>query len=109
MYKNPFELFGLPISIYVHQATLDERYVEMMKDLHPDKFNGEDAFMKKSAEQISAYANEAYQILRSPLKCADTAIKAKDWKLPNEETTNDSILLMEMMELQDMAKSGHDL
>ena len=109
MYKNPFELFGLPISIYVHQATLDERYVEMMKDLHPDKFNGEDAFMKKSAEQISAYANEAYQILRSPLKCADTAIKAKGWKLPNEETTNDSILLIEMMELQDMAKSGHDL
>jgi len=109
MYKNPFELFGLPISIYVHQATLDERYLEMMRDLHPDKFIGEDAFMKKSAEQISAYANDAYQILRSPLNCADAAIKAKGWNLPNEETTNDSILLMEMMELQDMVKSGHDL
>ena len=27
MYKDPFTLFGLPISIYVHAATLDDRYV----------------------------------------------------------------------------------
>ncbi len=109
MYKDPFTLFGLPISIYVHAATLDDRYKEMMQDLHPDRFSGEDAFMKKSAEQISAYANEAYQMLRSPLKCVDAAIKAKGWDLPVGETTSDSILLMEMMELQDLARSGHDL
>lgn len=109
MYKNPFELFGLPISIYVHGATLDQRYFEIMQDLHPDKFSGEDAFMKKSAEQIAAYANEAYQILKSPLTCVDAAIKAKSWALPIEETTKDSILLMEMMELQDLARSGQDL
>jgi molecular chaperone HscB len=109
MHKDPFTLFGLPISIYVHEATLDERYIEMMKDLHPDQFSGEDAFMKKSAEQIAAYANEAYQILKSPQKCVDAAVKAKGWPLPNDETTNDSVLLMEMMELQDLARSGHDL
>jgi hypothetical protein len=65
--------------------------------------------MKKSAEQIAAYANNAYHLLRSPLKCADAAIKAKGWNIPSEETTGDSILLMEMMELQDLAQSGHDL
>ncbi len=109
MYKDPFTLFGLPISIYVHAATLDDRYKEMMQDLHPDKFSGEDAFMKKSAEQIAAYANEAYQILKSQLKCVDAAIKAKGWTLPGDETTSDSILLMEMMELQELARSRHDL
>jgi molecular chaperone HscB len=109
MHKNPFELFGLPISIYVHQATLNERYYEMMQDLHPDKFSGEDAFMKKSAEEVSAYANSAYHVLKSPLKCADAAITAKGWILPNHETTKDPILLMEIMELQDLARSGHDL
>jgi DnaJ-domain-containing protein 1 len=109
MYKNPFELFGLPISAYVHEATLNQRYLEMMQDLHPDKFNGEDAFMKKSAEQIAAYANEAYQILKSPLTCIDAAIKAKNWTLPIEATTKDSILLIEMLELQELAQSGHDL
>lgn len=109
MHTNPFEFFGLPISIYVHEATLNQRYQETMKGLHPDQFTGDDAFMKKSAEQIAAYASEAYQMLKSPIKCMDAAIKAKGWRLPSEATTNDSILLMEMMELQDMAKSGQDL
>ena len=109
MYKNPFELFGLPVSIYVHEATLNERYKEMMKDLHPDQFSGDDAFMKKSAEQVAAYTSQAYQVLRSPLKCADAAIQAKGWHLPTEETTTDSVLLMEMMEFQDMARAGQDL
>jgi DnaJ-domain-containing protein 1 len=109
MYKNPFEFFGLTISIYVHDVTLNERYQETMKSLHPDQFSGEDAFMKKSAEQIAAYASNAYQTLKSPLKCMDAAIEAKGWPLPSEATTSDSILLMEMIELQDMAKSGQDL
>ena len=109
MYKNPFELFGLPISIHVHQATLDERYREIMQDLHPDKFTGEDAFMKKSAEEVSAYANSAYRILKSPLKCVDAAIIAKGWVLPSHETTKDAVLLMEIMELQNLARAGHDL
>lgn len=109
MYKDPFTLFGLPISIYVHQATLNERYREMMQDLHPDKFIGEDAFMKKSAEEISAYANSAYHILKSPLKCADAAIIAKGWTLPNHETTKDPVLLMEIMEFQSLLRSGYDL
>jgi len=108
MHKNPFELFGLPISIYVHESTLNERYKEMMKDLHPDQFSGDDAFMKKSAEQVAAYTSQAYQALRSPLKCADAAIQAKGWHLPNE-TITDSILLMEVMEFQEMARMGQDL
>lgn len=109
MYKDPFALFGMPITVFIHQATLNQRYHEMMQDLHPDQFSGEDAFMKKSAEQIAAFANNAYHILRSPLKCADAAILAKGWQLPNEQTTADPILLMEMMELQDMARNGEDL
>lgn len=109
MHKNPFEFFGLPISIYVHETTLNERYQETMKNLHPDQFSGDDAFMKKSAEQIAAYASKAYQILKSPLKCIDAAIEAKDWKLPTDTTINDSVLLMEMMELQEMIKAGQDL
>lgn len=108
MHKNPFELFGLPISIYVHEATLNERYQEIMKDLHPDQFSGDDAFMKKSAEHVAAYTSNAYHILRSPLKCADAAIQAKGWNLP-DETTKNSILLIEMMEFQDMAQAGQDL
>jgi len=109
MYKNPFEFFGLPISIYVHDVTLNERYQETMKSLHPDQFSGEDTFMKKSAEQIAAYAGNAYQTLKSPLKCMDAAIEAKGWPLLSETTTKDSILLMEMMELQEMAQAGQDL
>ena len=111
MHKDPFSLFGLPVSIFINEAILNERYQTILKDLHPDKFFGEDAFMKKSAEQLSAYANKAYNNLRSPLKCAEEAIKAKDWQVPgaNQQTTNDHELLMEMMELEEMTQKGIDI
>jgi hypothetical protein len=111
MHKDPFSLFGLPISLFVNESTLNERYQEMLQDLHPDQFSGEDAFMKQSAEQLAAYANQAYQNLRSPLKCAEEAIKAKGWQVPgaNQQTTRDPVLLMEMMELQEMTKAGEDI
>ena len=111
MHKDPFSLFGLPISLFVNESTLSERYQTMLRDLHPDQFYGEDAFMKKSAEQLAAYANQAYQNLRSPLKCAPEAIKAKGWQVPgaNQQTTSDPVLLMEMMELQEMVKAGDDI
>ncbi len=63
MYKNPFELFGLPITIYVHESTLNERYKEMMKDLHPDQFSGDDAFMKKA--DVAAENHSMCKNLRS--------------------------------------------
>ena len=111
MHKDPFSLFGLPISLLMHIPTLNERYKELMKDLHPDNFNGEDAFMKRSSEQLSAYANQAYQNLQAPLNCAAETIKAKGWQVPgaNQQTTSDPILLMEMMELQEMNKNGEDI
>lgn len=111
MHKDPFSLFGLPISIFINESTLNERYQTMLQDLHPDKFSGEEAFMKQSAEQLSAYANKAYKNLRSPLKCAEEAIKAKGWQAPgaNQQTINDSKLLMEMMELQEIAQKGIDI
>jgi DnaJ-domain-containing protein 1 len=111
IHKDPFSLFGLPISLFVNESTLNERYQGILQDLHPDQFYGEDAFMKQSAEKLAAYANYAYQSLRSPLKCAEIAVNAKGWQVPgaNQQTTNDPVLLMEMMELQEMAKAGDDI
>jgi len=111
MHKDPFSLFGLPISIFINESVLNERYRAVLKDLHPDQFFGDDAFMKQSAEQLAAHANHAYQNLRSPLKCAAEAIKAKGWQVPgaDQQTIADPVLLAEMMELQEMAKAGEDI
>lgn len=111
MHKDPFSLFGLPISIFINESVLNERYRSLLKDLHPDQFFGEDAFMKQSAEQLAAHANHAYQHLKSPLKCAAEAIKAKGWQVPgtDQQTIADPVLLAEMMELQEMAKAGENI
>lgn len=111
MHKDPFSLFGLPVSLFVHMPTLNERYQALMKDLHPDQFFGADAFMKQSAEHLVAYANQAYKNLQSPIKCAEEALKAKGWKIPDSDqpTTTDKVMLMEMMELQEMVQNGEDI
>jgi len=68
--QNHFELFQLPQGFALDTATLDAAYREVQGQVHPDKFiNASDA-EKRIAMQWSTRANEAYQILKNPLKRA---------------------------------------
>lgn len=68
--SNDFELFGVPARFAQSRATLDQRWKELQKQAHPDRFSKEGASAQRIAMQWSVRINEAYQRLKDPLKRA---------------------------------------
>ncbi|MEZ2739501.1 Fe-S protein assembly co-chaperone HscB [Comamonas jiangduensis] len=68
--SDDFELMGLPRQFALDRAMLDERWKELQKQTHPDRFAGEGGVAQRVAMQWSVRINEAYQRLKHPLKRA---------------------------------------
>ena len=70
IHDNHFSLFGLPERFAIDAAALDRAYREVQTQVHPDRFVGQGATEKRVALQWATRANEAYSVLRDPLKRA---------------------------------------
>ena len=68
--SDDFEIMGLPRQFALDRALLDERWKELQKQTHPDRFAGEGGVAQRVAMQWSVRINEAYQRLKQPLKRA---------------------------------------
>ena len=65
-----FELFAVPASFAQDRAALDERWKELQREAHPDRFAAQGAAAQRIAMQWSVRINEAYKRLKDPLKRA---------------------------------------
>jgi len=65
--QNHFQLFGLAQSYRIDTAQLEQQYRALQALVHPDKSAHLPAAEQRLAMQRATLANEAYQILRSPL------------------------------------------
>ncbi len=100
--SNFFELFDLPVSYDVDLPQLQQRYMELQKQVHPDKFaNGSDQEKRRSMQQTS-WINEAQTTLKDPVLRASYLLKLKgmDFSLENE-TTMDAAFLMSQLEMRE--------
>ena len=68
--QNHFELFKLPVKYAIDRTVLDDAYREIQKIVHPDKFVNASDTEKRVAMQWAMHTNDAYQILRHPIKRA---------------------------------------
>src|SRR5256885_13490827 len=68
--QNHFELFGLPARFGVDAATLEARYRELQREVHPDRFAAAPEPERRVSMQLATRVNEAYQTLKSPLRRA---------------------------------------
>jgi molecular chaperone HscB len=68
--SNDFELFGLAVRFSLDRSDLDQRWKQLQRGAHPDKFAAQGASAQRVAMQWSVRINEAYQRLKSPLKRA---------------------------------------
>ena len=97
-----FELFGLPETFDVDPAALDERYRELQRTVHPDRFvNATDQERRLSMQQATRI-NEGYEILKDPLKRGRYLLELAGHRFDDEKhTTSDTEFLMEQMELRE--------
>jgi molecular chaperone HscB len=67
---DDFELFGLAPKFAQDRAVVDERWKQLQRQAHPDRFAAEGAAAQRLAMQWSVRINEAHQRLKDPLKRA---------------------------------------
>lgn len=98
-----FARFGLSPEFDLDSAALDRRYFDCQRMLHPDRFAMRTSREKALSQQQSVCVNEAYEILKDPLKRADYLVHLKGAGVLPEGCTlvNDQELLTETMELRE--------
>lgn len=100
--QNHFELFGFPVSFDIDLQQLSERYRELQRALHPDRFANATDRERRLSVQHAAQVNEAFQTLKSPLQRARYLLQIKGVAFDDEKETHlDPLFLMEQMELRE--------
>ena len=90
---NYFQIFSLPVSFTVDEAALQKQYFELQREHHPDKSGLEGV-------QQSMELNQAYDVLKAPLKRAQHFLALHDIDVGNDDSKVKPAmdLLEEMME-----------
>ncbi|ASJ96493.1 MULTISPECIES: co-chaperone HscB [Shewanella] len=96
---NYFELFSLSPEFDLDTAILSERYRELQRAVHPDKFANASEQDKRLAVQRTAQVNDGYNTLKHPISRAEHMLSLKGIDLSHESTTvKDTGFLMQQME-----------
>jgi|GEM_PF-2555933 len=106
--QNCFEVFGLPLQYSIDQSLLNNKYQELQKQLHPDKFiNHPDSLL---SIRVSAHINDSYNTLNSPLLKSIALLQQNGITLDlNVDKELPADFLMEQMELyEEIEDASHD-
>lgn len=71
-----FELFGLPQKYEVDPRELEEKYITISRNIHPDKYAVAGPEMQAFALRASAAVNNAYAVLRDPIHRAEYLLES---------------------------------
>ncbi|OGI45537.1 MAG: Fe-S protein assembly co-chaperone HscB [Candidatus Muproteobacteria bacterium RBG_16_65_34] len=100
--KNYFELFGLAAAFDIDPADLAARYRDLARRLHPDKFAARPDPERRLSLQLTARLNEAFQVLKDPIRRGRYLLSLRGVDLGEEtDTAMDPAFLMEQMELRE--------
>jgi molecular chaperone HscB len=100
--KNFFELFALPVSYTIDNSALRERYRELQRSVHPDRYANASQQEQRLAMQGSTFINEAFETLSDPLGRAQYMLRLHGVDIDSDnETTKDTAFLMEQLELRE--------
>ncbi len=107
---NYFELFSLSTQYEIDTALLAERYRDLQRAVHPDKFANASEQDKRLAVQRAAQINDGFNTLKHPILRAEHMLSLKGIDLSHESTTvKDTQFLMQQMEwresLEELADS----
>jgi molecular chaperone HscB len=108
---NYFELFGMPQSYEVDLGLLEERYLAISRNIHPDKYATAGEEMQAFALRASASVNSAYDVLRDPLHRAEYLLESAGGKSASQDKRVPQDMLGQVLMLREEleeAKSSND-
>ena len=110
---DPFDTLGLAPDFELDVGTLEARYRDLQKALHPDKHVNAPPAERRAALARAVNVNEAYRALKDELKRAEALLARHGGKVSEEDAgASDPEFLMEVMELREAlaeARAEQDL
>ncbi|WP_372870619.1 co-chaperone HscB [Shewanella sp.] len=108
---NYFKLFDFPVTFELNSAELAEKYRELQRAVHPDKFAAASEQEKLLAVSRTAMVNDGFQTLKDPILRAEHMLTLKGVDIRHEtQTVRDTGFLMQQMEwreaLEDIAHAS---
>ena len=100
--SNFFELFDLPVSYDVDLQKMQQAYMALQKQVHPDRFASASDQEKRLSMQQTSWINEAQTTLKDPVLRAVYMLRLRgtDINLHNE-TTMDAGFLMQQLAMRE--------
>ena len=107
--SNFFELFDHAVSYDVDLNKIQQQYMELQKQVHPDRYANASDQEKRVSMQRTSWINEALSTLKDPVLRATylLALKDLDVNLDNE-TTMDAAFLMQQLEMREKLENIRD-
>lgn len=106
-----FGLFGLERSWHVDRSAVEQRYLELSQQHHPDNAVGQTAGVQRAAMELSSRINAGYRVLRDPVLRAEYLIKLGGIDLDSSDPRTGAPqptqgFLIEMIELRERLAEG---
>jgi molecular chaperone HscB len=98
--QDRFAQLGVERRFDLDAGVIEERYRELSRKLHPDRFAKADAKARVLSLQAATALNDAYRMLRDPVKRAEYLLSLEGIEIGENEAV-DPELLGEVLELRE--------
>jgi molecular chaperone HscB len=100
--RDYFAVFGLERKLVVNQADLQKKFYELSRQFHPDRNAGRGQGEQQFALDFTALLNDAYRVLRDPVRRAEYLLKQEGFDIGEQRSSNvPPELLEEVFELNE--------
>ena len=107
--QNYFELFGLPPRFAIDLHSLENSFLRLQRELHPDRHAAAGEAERRTALQLSTQVNDGYRALRYPATRAECLmILAGRAAQPGHVSPGFLMSQMEWREAIEEALASHD-
>ena len=105
---DPFTVFGLPRSLEIDERALEQRYLKLSRECHPDLHRAKDTADCVAVLQRSAEINDAWRVLRDPWRRARALLESKAPGVLDANKKLDPMFLAEALELAEEVANARD-
>ncbi|MEJ2609488.1 MAG: Fe-S protein assembly co-chaperone HscB [Candidatus Thiodiazotropha sp.] len=100
--KNYFDLFGLPVGYIIESSSLADRYRDLQRVVHPDRYANATEQERRLSVQGASLINEAFETLKDPIARAAYLLSLHGIEIDAQnESTHDMEFLMQQMALRE--------
>ena len=106
--ENPFKLFGIEPIFEIDETQLAATFRGLQRAVHPDRYANASDQERRWAIERAAAVNNAYQILRDPIKRASYLLSLQGITIEDRNTIVDPNFLIEQIELRERLEAALD-